>query len=220
MKLLLALEVILLVAYIDAHGRLANPQGRASYWRTDEETYPYTEELEWCHQPESESTESRNVDCGVCGPIYDDDPTEPFYIFDEEWTELISFERLNPTYRNVQNSIQKTYKKGDTITAQLQIEVKHRGGAVQFRVASADGLTSTDPTQDDFNENLLKFTNGKTSMDLREAVVTGRGARKRFNFEVVLPPNLTCTHCVFQWYWLARDSQQSYLGCSDIRITA
>lgn len=124
MKLTILIAIAALVAYVDCHARLATPTGRQSIWRLDEEEeLPWTEELEWCYDPIL-SPGRGNVKCGVCGPIYNNDPTSSVYA---DGTDLYSFERSSPLYTG---RIVRTYEKNATI--QVTIEVMSLFEKIKF----------------------------------------------------------------------------------------
>ena len=114
MKLTILIVIAALVAYADCHARLATPTGRQSIWRLDEERLPFTEELEWCYDPVL-SAGRGNVKCGVCGPIYNNDPTSTFFA---DGALQVSFERNSPVYTGM---IVRTYKKNAIIQVTIDV---------------------------------------------------------------------------------------------------
>ncbi len=84
------------------------------------------------------------------------------------------------------------YNKAAMIEAKVQVSHNH-GGFVQFRICNADGLNN-DPEMQCFERNVLKFENGKSEMELAK----GRRRGVYHIFNVQLPLDLTCDHCVFQ----------------------
>lgn len=113
MKLTILIAIAALVAYVDCHARLANPVGRQGIFRLNEDL-PWTEELEWCYDPVL-SPGRGNVKCGVCGPIYNNDPTSSFFA---DGADLYSFERSSPIYTGL---IAKTYKKNSIIRVTVDV---------------------------------------------------------------------------------------------------
>ena len=121
--LIISLTLASLIVYINAHGRLADPVNRGSIWRhnPDEERYPWAEDLEWCFDPYLDpvpESDKRNVKCGVCGPVYNNDPKAVYRIIDGEETELYSFERESPLYTG---DLQKIYRRGQKIRVKLDV---------------------------------------------------------------------------------------------------
>jgi len=54
-----------------------------------------------------------------------------------------------------------------------------------------------------FENNKLKFENGLEEVQLESGTKDGEDIKKKnFYFKVQLPKDLTCQHCVFQWWWL------------------
>lgn len=75
-----------------------------------------------------------------------------------------------------------------------KVEVLHDGGNIRFAVSDA---ASQDPAQSALDANLLVFARtGQKQMDLTH--VSARRSGKNYTFDLVLPPNLTCEHCLFQ----------------------
>lgn len=126
MRLLICLTITTLIAYVDSHARLADPVNRGSLWRLDE-NLPFSEEFEWCSDPQDSIV--RKVKCGVCGPIYNNDPKSTYSIQDDGFgfnLFLQSFERGSPLYTG---RIVKTYKRGSIIQATIEVKllISHLG---------------------------------------------------------------------------------------------
>lgn len=123
MKLIICLTMAALIAYVDSHARLADPVNRGSLWRIDEDQ-PETEEFEWCSDPDPEESDIRKAKCGICGPIYNNDPKNTLSLEDDGdgfSVFLQSFERESPLYTG---RIVKTYKKGSVIQATIEVKQK------------------------------------------------------------------------------------------------
>lgn len=99
-------------------------------------------------------------------------------------------------------------------------------GTFEFRICSIDADPNQDATQACLDLNLLTVENGTTrypvSKSYRTAII-----------KVVLPSNLVCKHCVFQWKYKTGNSwgslngrgclgcgiaNEEFYGCSDIAI--
>lgn len=119
MRIFICLTIAAFIAYVDSHARLADPVNRGSLWRLDEDL-PETEEYEWCSDPEESSL--RKVKCGVCGPIYNNDPKSTLSLENDGFGEslfLQSFERVSPLYTG---RVVKSYKKGSIIQATIEVK--------------------------------------------------------------------------------------------------
>ena len=88
----------------------------------------------------------------------------------------------------------------------FQIVANHKG-VVQFRICNADGLQD-DPKMECFDQNILKFDDESDEYKLNDGELVdaqrykrnGRpnGTEKQFEFQVKLPQDLTCEHCILQ----------------------
>ena len=92
----------------------------------------------------------------------------------------------------------------NSFSCNFKIGAMHGGGPTSFRICSADGLVDRDPSQECFDANVLKFTNGKSERDVLEGVNKALANYKYgkteqlYHFYVRLPQDLTCEHCVLQ----------------------
>ena len=75
---------------------------------------------------------------------------------------------------------------------------------------------NSDPSKECFEKNKLKFENGMVEVDLRSGVGSKgvayapnnvNGTDNFFTYKVQLPKDLTCKHCVFQFWWTATTNQ-------------
>jgi hypothetical protein len=90
--------------------------------------FPYLQALslkfdtEWCaYDDPADKRNTRNVTCGVCGPIYNGDPRAYTLILkrdDQINANVTSFERSSSVYTG---KIVRTYKKGELITIKLRV---------------------------------------------------------------------------------------------------
>merc|ERR1712110_1115749 len=75
------LIISICVVNINGHGEMVQPPNRGSAWRYDNRFPKNLYAAEWCQKVKSLSDRtfieknSRNAKCGICGPIYNDDPT-------------------------------------------------------------------------------------------------------------------------------------------------
>ncbi len=106
-----------------------------------------------------------------------------------------------------------------------QLTANHRG-VFEFRVCNIDDNPNEDATQNCLDLNLLKITNNSTQYHIESTYST-------VHINVILPANLTCKHCVFQWKYITGnnwgssngrscvgcgDKNEEFYGCSDIAI--
>ncbi len=112
------------IAHIEGHGRMIDPPARGSVWRLPEgKGFPMVKfDTEWCgYNDPADKRNTRNVTCGVCGPIYNGDPRAYTLILkrdDQINANVTSFERSSSVYTG---KIVKTYKKGELITIKLRV---------------------------------------------------------------------------------------------------
>ncbi len=191
MKLIICLTIAALIAYAESHARMEDPMNRGGLWRLDAARFPEQDDNEWCNEP-TETPLRKNVKCGVCGPIFNNDPKEELDFVDSlgERFPLKSFERGSPVYTG---HIVREYKQGSVINVTLHVDIIHEGGPITFSVADA---LNADPTQATLNKNKLLFADhDETTIDIHDAShINGQ----KFTYSLVLPENLTCEHCILQ----------------------
>ena len=123
------------VVSINAHGYMIDPAARGAVFLLNNSTaFPTTvfpslfTNNEWCD--DGRPTKMRNVRCGVCGPIYNNDPGffGPFMLNAGGKTFTVtSYERNSFSFRNVPSMskyIVKTYKKGELIRPKMMVNLK------------------------------------------------------------------------------------------------
>ena len=204
------LAIASVIACVSGHGRVVDPPARNSVWRYDKtESYPkdYDDDMLNCGGFGTQWDSINNGRCGVCG---------------DEWNNKNPQTIYPGTYYT--GRIVKTYKRGQVFTLKLQITANHKGHHT-FRV----GKIGTPP-----------MTLGKLTHTLQLA--DGSGTKwptppgtKVFDIKLKLPEDLTCDHCVLQWYWRAgnnwgcdntgcgngkNEEQETFVNCVDIAITA
>ena len=119
---------------IDAHGYMIEPAARGSIFRLNNPaSFPVSvfprisHENEWCD--DAKNPNFRKVTCGVCGPIYYNDPG--YYGRFELGnpvkfnTTVTSYERNSFLYKNVPSMseyIVKAYKKGELIFTKMKVK--------------------------------------------------------------------------------------------------
>ncbi|GBP08959.1 hypothetical protein EVAR_78324_1 [Eumeta japonica] len=196
----------LAVACARAHGRVLQPPGRASAWRSGFPSDPnYDDDGLNCggfyHQ-----WEVNGGKCGICGDAYD-------------LAEPRSHE-LGGRYG--QGFIVEHYEAGSVFEATIELSAYHRG-YWEFRICP-DPL---DNDQECFDNYLVELENGDTKY-------YPIGSAK-YNLNYRLPAGLECEHCVLQWKYTAGNNwgvcangtqglgcgnQEEFRACSDISIGA
>jgi hypothetical protein len=73
------------------------------------------------------------------------------------------------------------------------------------------------PPKECFPQNKLRFDNGLVERDLWSVVPekptnTTEQITGIFRYKVQLPKDLTCEHCLFQWWWLGNLDNQLYIS--------
>ncbi len=134
-KLSLCLFILATVLVsIDAHGYMIDPPARGSIFRLNNPaSFPSAVFPRIPTDPEccNMRNNTRNVTCGVCGPIYYNDPGYfGNFVLDTTSGEnrtVTSYERNSVQYRNVPSMSQyivKTYKKGELIFPRMKVMIR------------------------------------------------------------------------------------------------
>ena len=135
-KLSLCLFILVTVLVsIDAHIYMVDPPARSSVWRLNNTAsfpsavFPRIQsgEDEWCDM----NNNNRSTSCGVCGPIYNNDPgfTGMFVLFNTTTVgrfNVRSYERNSFHFRNVPSMSQyivDTFKKGELIETRMKVVI-------------------------------------------------------------------------------------------------
>jgi hypothetical protein len=115
---------------IDAHGYMSDPMNRGSVYRLNNPAFPrsvfiQTDDNEWCAMKNDPF--EMNLKCGVCGPIYNNDPSYfgPFHHRGRNIT-VTSYERDSFHFSKVPSMSQyivKTYKRGQLISPRVKVKI-------------------------------------------------------------------------------------------------
>lgn len=211
LKALVAFTLILLQVYhVSGHGRLMDPPARNALWRFG---YPnpvnYNDNELYCggfsvHWLQNEGK------CGVCGDAY-------------------TSNRLHETGGVYANGLLgRQYSPGQLIDVDIELTANHQG----YFELSLCPLTDKDQmeTQDCFDRYPLTIK-GRSSN--RFDIPEGTPKKVGFNYQVKLPDGVTCTNCVIQWIYFARNTwgkcpngtqsvgcgnQETFVNCADVGI--
>eukprot|EP00121_Abeoforma_whisleri_P009669 Awhi_evm1s8894 len=117
--------------------------------------------------------------------------------------------------------ISMTYITGQIIDIEIIVTAHHKGH-FQFRICDLpEGSgNNVQATQQCLDENVLQLADGSgTDWPLPPS----QGSQETYKMSYVLPQGLTCSRCVFQWYWETGNSPGAYpeefWNCADIKIT-
>nr|XP_022286117.1 uncharacterized protein LOC111099061 [Crassostrea virginica] len=199
---------------VNAHGRLMKPCQRASMWR--------------CHGTDLFKRNSRDMGlfcggkqvqwktnggkCGVCGDAYN---------------ARVKLHEVGGPYAT--GFITETYQQGQQIDVMVELTAPHRGKFF-FKICKQTDET-VEVTQECLNRTPLKVIENGVTKDYHEVKVT---TWSKIDIKLQLPPDMTCDHCVFQWWYTAGNSwgrcpgetkgrlgcgpQETFVNCADIRI--
>ncbi|XP_031553827.1 uncharacterized protein LOC116290854 [Actinia tenebrosa] len=190
------------VALVWGHGYMIDPPSRNACYKVFPGNCPAN------YNANEQNCGGRNVQislggkCGVCGDKYG-----------------VARHIYPGMYAN--GFITKTYKQGQQITAKIHITANHQG-RFEFRV----GKIGKPPITQEKLTHLLKSPEGSTRYYLK-----GSGSSYE-TIKLILPPGLTCDHCVLQWWWkvgnswgcddegcgLGHGNQETFVNCADIKI--
>ncbi|CAL8087627.1 unnamed protein product [Orchesella dallaii] len=204
-----------LTAEVSAHGRLLEPPNRSSLFRCNEFSHleppeNWDDNALYCggklHQHDVNGGK-----CGVCGDPYD----HPIPRANEDGGEL---------YRGI---IVRAYRSGDVIPIEVELTTSHKG-YFQFRLCAKDDADSH-RDQNCFDEHLLELADGSGT----NYKIPIEGGYYYADYNLTLPKDVTCEHCVLQWHYEAGNDwnnctdgngalgcgrQENFRGCSDITI--
>ncbi|XP_046558802.1 uncharacterized protein LOC124267855 [Haliotis rubra] len=200
-------SLLLLPSMVEGHGRLLEPPSRASMWRLGFNTPPNYDDNQLFCGGYQRQWERNNGKCGVCGDPWDG----------------IRENEAGGKYAN--GIIVRKYNQGETIRIDIDLTANHKG-YFEFRLCPNND-PSTPITQQCLDRHLLKHPEGST----RFFVTTSRVGK--YNMEVILPAEVTCSQCVLQWKYNAGNSwgcetsghccvgcgpQEQFYGCADVAI--
>ncbi|KAI8786051.1 low-density lipoprotein receptor 1 [Biomphalaria glabrata] len=195
-----------------AHGRMLDPVSRMSAYILGFPTPVNYNDHEMFCGGRAVQWQQNGGKCGICG-----DP----------WSGPRNYERPEGALLPKDVVITKTYQERDVINILLQITANHMGWH-EFRVCNVESSGGIEATHECLNQNLLTDSTGKSRFYL-DSSSTGF-----YNYTLVLPSGLTCTHCLLQWKWhcgndwncdetgacgLGFGPQEEFYACSDVTIS-
>ena len=134
--ILVAFVFVATAAIVNGHGRIVKPVHRGGAWRDYPNDFPEAIDIEWCgYETEAQEqnylnvnpTDIRNVTCGICGPIYNNNPTVGTVIFKPNvnggtYSTVYSFEKSSPIYRGY---IVETYNQSQVVDINLRVSITY-----------------------------------------------------------------------------------------------
>jgi len=202
--------VALLVGQGWGHGRLIEPPSRSTMWRYGFDTPPnYNDHESYCGGFTRQWQTNRGR-CGICGDAWDE--PQP---------------RANEAGgRYGRGIITRKYTKGQVIKVRIELTANHMGH-FEFRLCPNNNPAKA-ATQACLDRYLLEQAGGSGP-----SYYPGPGNRV-FETQYLLPKDLTCAQCVFQWRYIAANNwgtcrngtgkvgcgpQEEFRACSDVVIT-
>ncbi|EDO33411.1 predicted protein [Nematostella vectensis] len=204
-KSILALSLLCnAVLLVHGHGYMIEPAARnACYMKFPNQCVRnYNANEQFCG---GRATQIANGNkCGVCGDSYSN-PSPPHVYPGKYATGFIT----------------QTYTQGQIISVKIHITANHQGW-FEYRI----GKIGTPPITQSKLTQLLASAEGQTRFPL-----TGSGSSYETQ-TLVLPADLTCDHCVIQWWWKVGNTwgcengkcgnglgpQETFVNCADVKI--
>ncbi|XP_071531142.1 uncharacterized protein [Panulirus ornatus] len=190
------------------HGRLLEPVSRASAWRLGWPTpVDYDDNQGFCGGFWRQH-EVNSGKCGICGDPWDE--------------EQRPHEAPGGPYAT--GTIVRHYVQAQVITLIVDITSNHRG---HFEVSICPD-PEVEATQECLDMYPLPLADG-SGYEYNISLNTGE-----HSLQLMLPPHLTCTHCVLQWRYVAGNNwgicedgsgalgcgpQEEFRACADVAVS-
>jgi len=208
----LVLGVVVAVYHVNGHGRMVHPTSRSSVWR-DPAYSSYNPPENWndneiyCGGAGIQHGQNGGK-CGECGDAWHLPKPR-----DNEGGGKFSREIITGNYQ-----------RGQTVDVEVYLSAAHLG-FFEFRLCQWNQWLVPEE-QSCFDRNLLHFSDGNTKF----YVTQGPGT---YYPKVVLPNDVTCNQCVFQWKYTAGNTwgdcgngtsavgcgpQETFVNCADVQI--
>jgi len=209
------------------HGRLMSPPGRSSLksFKNDPAVAPFWDEIVPNYNDHELfcggfSTQVANgYKCGVCGDNYKENRPRA--------------NELGGKYGS-HGIIPRTYSSGSLVDVEIQLTAHHQG-FFQFKICKMErNMIMEDEACFDSDDSLLSFANGDTEFSVTNFFPSSPNKSGYwYEFQIRLPADLECDHCVLQWRYHTGNSwgvdengnggiglgvQEEFYGCADIEI--
>ncbi|OWR49504.1 chitin binding domain 3 protein [Danaus plexippus plexippus] len=201
-----AVALAVLVVYVSGHGRVLHPPSRASMWRYGYKTPANYDDSGVNCGGYGHQYDINGGKCGICGDAYDEPVPRSHELGGRYGLGIIVAE----------------YEAGEVFTATVEITAYHKG-YWYFKICP-------DPSSNEqscFDQYPVELEEGGTDYYPPSSGI--------FQVNYRIPENVTCDHCVLQWWYRAGNSwgtckdgsgaigcgNQEYFGaCTDITIKA
>ncbi|XP_056009101.1 uncharacterized protein LOC125663750 [Ostrea edulis] len=186
----------------DAHGRLMKPCQRASLFRCyDDRNFPpnYDDMSLFCGGAQTQWNVNGGK-CGICGDAYN------------------GARRHEAGGKYATGFITETYRQGQEIDATVKLTAAH-GGKFFFKICKQTNV-NIEVTQECLDKSQLKVVQNGELKDYYTVTEVGFPS---IDMKLKLPDDLTCEHCVFQWWYTTGNSWRSttpetFVNCADVKI--
>ncbi|XP_056009098.1 uncharacterized protein LOC130051286 [Ostrea edulis] len=196
----------------DAHGRLMKPCQRASLHRCyQDQNFPAnTNDMALFCGGKGTQWNVNGGKCGICGDPYNG--AKPHEAGGKYATGFIT----------------ETYRQGQEIDATVELTAAHRGKFF-FKICKQTN-DYIEVTQECLDKSQLKVVQNGELKDYYAVTETGSAM---INIKLKLPDDLTCEHCVFQWWYTTGNNwgrfpgekgclgcgpQETFVNCADVKI--
>jgi len=202
--------IIAQVYYVSGHGRLMDPPSRNAMWRYG---FPnpvnYNDNELYCGGFAVHWLQN-NGKCGVCG---------------DAWNKPHLHE-TGGVYAN--GLLGRQYSPGQVIDVDIELSANHQGYFELSLCPLSDNAEKE--SQACFDRYPLNLEGSSSN---RFDIPEGTPKKLAFTYRVKLPDGVTCTHCVIQWIYFARNTwgscnngteavgcgnQETFVNCADVGI--
>jgi hypothetical protein len=221
-KILCIALILVASPLVNGHARLRLPAARTSAFLLGFTNVPadYNDFQQNCGGYEKKV--ALKGACGICGDAADANPK------DSE----------GPNGKYATGTIVKTYKSGETIDVEIEMQANHMGW-FWFKLCPVSG--TAEATQSCLDSHKLEIVSAPSALGSDKTVwkIPDQNAQggSIYKFKVKLP-SITCERCVLQWDWLCANRpngnlamcdnnvinpsncamQETFRGCADIKI--
>ncbi|XP_062613563.1 uncharacterized protein LOC134275301 [Saccostrea cucullata] len=218
LRLILCIAGLWSVRETEAHGRLWKPCARQTLFRlygTARFKANYDDVSLFCGGTQRQWSVNGGK-CGICGDAYDLPQSSKRY-------------EVGGTNTYATGFIAETYHQGQQVDVLVELTAAHLGKFF-FRICKQTN-ENVEVTQDCLDRTQLKVEQNGVYNDYFD--VKASGMRTNISMTVQLPGDLTCEHCVFQWWYKTGNSwgthpsgesclgcgqQETFVNCADVKI--